>query len=60
MHEWTLLRARASALVVLQAPDQAARITEWMTARAGEWIDDGVIECLAALNERRLVRSGGG
>lgn len=59
-HEWTLLRARASALVVLQAPDQAARITEWMTARAGEWIADGVIECLAALNERRLVRSGGG
>jgi hypothetical protein len=58
-HEWTLLRARASSLVVLQAEDQAARITEWMSKRAQEWIDDGVVASLAALNERRLVRSGG-
>ncbi len=54
--EWTLIRARASTFSVLQAGDQAASISEWMLLRLEEWIADGLVARLAALDTERAGR----
>ena len=46
---WSLLRARASAVEILYAEDQGERLASWMTARAQEWVEDGVVTRLAEL-----------
>lgn len=48
--EWEVLRARASALELVQSTDQPDAFLAWMRARAKEWIEDGVLGLVAQID----------
>lgn len=46
--KWEFVRARASVLPLLGAPDQQKAFQDWFQARAAELVEDGVIARVAA------------
>ncbi|KYF89937.1 hypothetical protein BE17_17460 [Sorangium cellulosum] len=45
--EWEVLRARTSALELVQSAEQETEFLAWMRARAKEWVDDGILAIVA-------------
>lgn len=46
---WDLLRCRASSREIVSAEDPGMAMIKWMSARAQEWVDDGIAKRLAEL-----------
>ncbi|MCK6530441.1 hypothetical protein L6R50_23750 [Myxococcota bacterium] len=46
---WHVLQARESLVSIVAASDQGAAFRAWMTARAQEWIDAGIVSRVAAI-----------
>lgn len=47
--KWEFLRARASVLPLLGAPDQQQAFQDWFKARAAELVEDGIVARVAAV-----------
>lgn len=55
---WEVLRARSSALQLVQAADQEAAFLAWMRERVAEWITDGVMAAVARLDIATRATAG--
>jgi hypothetical protein len=57
---WEIVRARASSVVLLRAPDQGGALVTWMTACAEAWVAHGLIARLAELERQTRPATGTG
>jgi hypothetical protein len=48
--DWEVLRARASALELVQPGDQEEAFSGWMRARLKEWVDDGILGVVSEID----------
>ncbi|KYF93774.1 hypothetical protein BE20_08375 [Sorangium cellulosum] len=46
---WEILRCRASSRELVDAQDPGQQVIAWMTARAQEWVEDGIVKRLSQL-----------
>lgn len=57
---WEIVRARASSVALLRAPDQGAALVAWMTTCAQAWVAHGIIARLAELERQTRPATGMG
>lgn len=55
---WEIVRARASSVALLRAPDQGAALVAWMTTCAQAWVAHGIIARLAELERQTRPATG--
>lgn len=57
---WEIVRARASSVALLRAPDQGGALVAWMTACAQAWVQHGIVARLAELEYQTRGGDGSG
>jgi hypothetical protein len=57
---WEIVRARASSVALLRAPDQGGALVAWMSACANAWVAHGIIARLAELERQTRPATGTG